>query len=156
MSLPSMRLTVRSMMVVVAVLGIALGAEMMRRKVVLFRELSQRHERREWRANKDLEVATGKVKVEGMCGQFWLDLKDPSYYRSSVAYHAQMKRKYDRAALMPFLAVAPDPPPPPEPMSPLMQEMLRHHHMRVLEQGTESPYPERLTPSAKKIGTFDL
>jgi hypothetical protein len=35
-----------------------------------------------------------------------------AYHAAYAAYHAALRRKYERAAARPFLPVAPDPPPP--------------------------------------------
>jgi hypothetical protein len=48
-------------------------------------------------------------------------LRNAPFFRSLASYHAQMKRKYQRAASRPWETVPPDPPPPampPEPAEP--------------------------------------
>jgi hypothetical protein len=91
MRLPRVRFTVRRMMIAVAVVGVALGMCLwMVRRSKIFRERSNDHGRT-WAAMMERGMEPGNGLAD---------------------YHRRLSEKYDRAALIPWLPVAPDPPEP--------------------------------------------
>jgi hypothetical protein len=83
------RLTTRRLLVLVAVVGIVLGAgQELRRRSARYREISNRH--------------FAALGFEGS-GSVW---------EPAPRWHSAMWKKYDRLARYPWLPVEPDPPPP--------------------------------------------
>jgi hypothetical protein len=113
MSLPRVRFTVRRMMVAVAIVALLIYGCMVRRHRLSLAALCQiadrgvRHTGASYRLEDGIEtlrtVKTGApaltpAEVEGR--------------RRRAAYWVALGRKYERAALIPWLPVAPDPPEP--------------------------------------------
>jgi hypothetical protein len=99
MRLPRLRFTVRRMMVAVAVVALVLGAVALGVRSGEFRNRARYHE---------VMAASPLLGVKPAPPVF-----DPVRYTPKwSAYHARLKRKYERAARRPWLFVAPDPPLP--------------------------------------------
>jgi hypothetical protein len=99
---PPMRLppmTKRQWMIVVAVVGLLLGgaAELHR----LRRRQSESSDRAQWHRGFVSDWNAGWRSTPSEAKSRW------------IAYHAEMARKYERAAQYPWLTVKPDPPEPP-------------------------------------------
>jgi hypothetical protein len=87
------------MMVAVAVVAIACGICALKQRREYFLERSAYHS---WRSERP------------MVGTLPLEITD-TYHRTKLRrtnYHREMKAKYERAALFPFLSVEADPPEP--------------------------------------------
>lgn len=105
------RLSVRRLMAVVAVVGIALGCS----------DLWQRRGRYQWLAwQYDFRVSQRFVAIETIMDFHRRDpnypreqfLNDVAVERRAAMYLGLLKRKYESAASHPWLAVPPDPPEP--------------------------------------------
>src|SRR5579862_1676552 len=99
------RFTVRRLMVAVAIVGISLGLEGIRRRKA---EYSKR-----WEYHRGNNVQGRMDLTDGL---FRMHRGGPIPFRelareSQIQYHGKMARKYERAARYPWLPVAPDPPP---------------------------------------------
>ncbi len=93
MNLPRVRVTVRWLMVAVALIGLALGlTHWLRRRAERFNQLSRWHQR------NVLEIAYGP-------GPF-------PEKEARLRHHRRLTEKYERAARHPYFSVAPDPPEP--------------------------------------------
>lgn len=134
-----LRFKLRWMMIVVAILAFAIGAVMTRRRGDDYRERASRCanlesawrvwvERWDRRATEwKLHVESAKEDTEGFGTELpdgWEQIGDMAYQngvlaseraeycRRVTAYFGSLKRKYERAALRPWLPVEPDPPKP--------------------------------------------
>ncbi len=129
---PRLRLPIRlrTLLVVVLVVCLGLAAESYRRRAALFVEKALFHTHEKDRADHSLELATRLLKDwESMLA--WsrsLGESNPQaeetvrHYRERIAqstalsgHHAQLARKYDKAASWPLGFVEPDLPSPPDP-----------------------------------------
>jgi hypothetical protein len=126
-------------MAAVAVVAIALGAEMTRRRSVSYRDKANRYAVIEanWRdggqtwdrsaAEREKHLRELEAYAEGYGGRFrlsWKPLIDPATQSATIAsgkaedcyrraaYWGALREKYERAARRPWLPVEPDPPPP--------------------------------------------
>ncbi len=134
MRLPRVRLTVRRMMVVVAVVAVALAGGLTYRRWAVYRERAAGHAHAEQLArfllgggiavirgaDGRVEEVNGPVAVRtseagGGLTEFMI-LPTPGYDAVALgrraAYHARLRRKYERASARPWLPVEPDPPGP--------------------------------------------
>ena len=133
MRLPRVQFTVRRMMVSVAVVAVLVAnVELMRRHVVS-RALATKHaamqaeleaarrlaeERAKWvellAERGEVEAPTSFPLIDPLAGATTLsEVRALSTrYAKQAAYHAQLRRKYERAAARPWLPIEPDPPPP--------------------------------------------
>jgi hypothetical protein len=96
MRLPRVRLTVRGLMVAVAIVGVVYGVMIERHS--RFRKLASRHQ------------AEGEKLLKMPIISFSGSEDDPVVRRFEWHYSRQLK--YERAARYPWLPVAPDPPEP--------------------------------------------
>jgi hypothetical protein len=132
MGLPRVRFTVRRLMLSVSVVAIlAAGVEVMRRQAVARARATkhaamqvecERASRLAEERAKSMELLMERGEVEAPTS---FPLIDPTAgattlsearalairYAKEAAYHAQLRRKYERAAACPLLAVEPDQPP---------------------------------------------
>jgi hypothetical protein len=111
------RLRLRALMIAVAILALLAFGESMRRRRERYLGLAAGHAAMEWvRATRVRAArATPPVGIGGS-GASLLDLggTDLEAVEQATAfakYHAAMRRKYERAARYPWLAVEPDLPP---------------------------------------------
>jgi hypothetical protein len=116
MRLPRVRLTVRRLLVAVAVVEAAAGVEALRRRSEGFRELALYHA-----SEETLYLDHARLWDEGQsagCTEIPPDATPEEYAQGArrcrlrAAYAAGLSRKYERAAARPWLPVAPDPPRP--------------------------------------------
>ena len=130
---PRPRFTMRWMMIVVAIIAVAMGVEVMRRRHDAFRRRANFYaveEKASLQSIKDLRRAE-EMAVERLHGPFMdhnettipMDLRyqikqrrrDLVAMRARAGWHARMGRKYAHAAAHPWLTVAADTPAPPIP-----------------------------------------
>jgi hypothetical protein len=99
--LPRARLTVRRLIVAVAVVGIAFGSSVVLwRRAEKFRRLAADH-------------GMQRVRVkDGQEGSMWFKLDGDTSSPARDGWRRALAEKYDRAARYPFLPVGPDPPEP--------------------------------------------
>jgi len=95
MRVPRVRFTVRRMMIAVAVVGAMMGWFALQRRAERFQQRAAAHGR----------------KAEAARDYMALGIYNPTLTKHH-AYHEEMRRKYDRGVLHPWLFVAPDPPEP--------------------------------------------
>jgi hypothetical protein len=110
------RMTTRRWMIAVAVVAVALGAELTRRRSREFRELARYHageggfylgHARLWdraRGGGCMELHAGASAEDYALAARWA--------RRCAAHESELSRKYERAAWLPWLPVEPDPPSP--------------------------------------------
>ena len=117
MRLSRPRLTIRLMMVLVAVTALALSVEATRRRMANL-SLAYLGRAREYQLKADVASASALESED------WSQrgrTPDPKYaqwiigYRRLSEFYLTMQRKYERAATRPWLPIAPDPAPPPGP-----------------------------------------
>lgn len=120
MRLPRVRFTVRTIMVGVAVVALVIAVEQTRRRRALFHERAEFHSRREYDYGRLVPLAESLARGETFESK---DEKgEPAYVCGNIirgirespvrwAYHARLRRKYERANRLPWLTVEPDPPP---------------------------------------------
>jgi hypothetical protein len=132
MRLPRPRFTMRAMMIAVAIIGIVMGAEVMRRRSKAFRERADFHEgRRISVLSMENDCKSWEVKLrEEFATMVWFldettrpmelgerikDLRqDQEELRRMAAWQSRMASKYNHAAAHPWLTVEADPPPLPK------------------------------------------
>jgi hypothetical protein len=110
-----MKLTVRRMMGVVAVVGLFLGvadAMRMSARAARYRRLAASSDRMEHRcrAIDAMDAVTRAREAEDAFDDPYL--LDPAWNRQMIRYFEGLKRKYDDAAAHPRIPVPPDPPIP--------------------------------------------
>jgi hypothetical protein len=93
------RVTVRRMMILVAIVALVIGGEKMRRRWLGLREMAAEHK---FRAEACETVASEQ-------GPRW---RRYAHYRTVAAYSRRMQIKYEHAMRRPWLSVEPDPPKP--------------------------------------------
>jgi hypothetical protein len=93
-------------MILVAVVAIATGAEVMRRRRAVYLAYAEYYSEREDRARRAHDEALASAAVLPRFGSA------ADSFGKLADYDASMRRKYERAADYPFLPVAPDPPDP--------------------------------------------
>jgi hypothetical protein len=136
MRLPRLQLTLRWMMVVVALVAVAMGATLwglkmrrLARSYALRASMSKQFET-ECRGFEADTVKTGQGVDElrrlrrdpasvfsdeldetekQLASKVW---EDAAYWRRIAAHYASLKRKYERAARYPWVTIQPDPPEP--------------------------------------------
>ena len=117
MQLPCLRLTIRSMMVVVAIAALALAGEATRRRMA---ELSSVYRLRA----TECEIKALLANLNAVRSDFEFRQGRPpnlNYasrsirFRRLAEFHLAMRRKYEQAARRPWLHIVLDPAPPPEP-----------------------------------------
>jgi hypothetical protein len=133
------RMTTRRLMILIAIVAIAFGATMMRRRSVSYRARANRYALEEaktqaWAVKSDRSAAESKKHLreiqafaESGDGAFrarWKSLIDSASRSATIAsdqaenchrwaaYWGALNAKYERAARRPWLAAEPDPPPP--------------------------------------------
>jgi hypothetical protein len=144
MRLPRARFTVRLLMIVVAIVAIALGGEMMRRRWVAYRDMAAScarfeahllavaeeeqslaafHKRQakelKDRAKADKEDTGRRQTLERTAErETWFATETSAaaaYWRKRAAYYGRLENKHRRAAARPWQSVKSDPPERPEP-----------------------------------------
>src|SRR5262245_47973192 len=97
------RMTTRRWFVVVAIAAVLLATELMRERWSRYRLKARMH-------GLQAEVNKGTVfqSTGTAAGTYAYAVANPEW----AAYHAEMQRKYESAALRPWLAIEPDPAPP--------------------------------------------
>jgi hypothetical protein len=152
MRIPRIRFTLRWMMIAVAIAGLIIGAETLRRRGDSFRRRSAYHaaevatsHRNAEDLRHDEEVAREQRTFAYRVGDETtgpMDLldrikqrqKDRSAMKGRIAWHESMERKYARAASRPWLSVEPDTPEPPVPAWVTEQAELEKSVGKFLEQ----------------------
>ena len=115
MRTPRARLTVRTLMLGVALSALALSLAVRReavRRASHYRVLAQRYADQELVAHeliREIEVAL-LTRPDYPCSE--LDLRSVRQYQEDVAYYAALTAKYEEAARQPLYPVVADPPPP--------------------------------------------
>jgi hypothetical protein len=141
MRLSRVRFTVRNLVIVVAVVAIAIGAEMTRRRWVSYRKQAAEFAKLEqgmlWTAGRrEAEVARREREVEelkekakrvegypdysrnseriadAMTQRTTMITDEAAHLRQRAAVYSKLKEKYSHAARYPWLPVEPDPPEP--------------------------------------------
>jgi hypothetical protein len=110
MSTPRFRL--RTLLIAVAVVGVVLGAGMMRRRRSILHEKAAHHRaigRRQAAKVRGIEELARAATTAREAAETRADARVEARIGE---YHAALARKYQRAAARPWLPVAPDPPPP--------------------------------------------
>lgn len=93
-------LTIARLMIAIAILAVALGDIGMRRRSADFRRRAQDHARAgQWGGGSIGGSDEGLARMMNEIKEF-------------TSYHDRMRRKYEYAALHPWVWVEPDPPPP--------------------------------------------
>jgi hypothetical protein len=139
--MPRVQLSVRRMMVAVAIMAVAIGAEITRRRWTSYSEKAAEYAKREahvlqMASKTEGEVAASKRKVDELMAnaertkshlvlqRSWADLaelesrnanlkaEEAMYYRQQAAYYGHLKDTFQRAAARPWEFVEPDPTPP--------------------------------------------
>ena len=141
---PRPRFTMRRMMIVVAVIAVAMGVEVMRRRHDSFRRKADFHAVEEKASlesiedlRRDEQWARERLASPTMSNNettIPMDLRDQIKQRrrelvamkARTEWHARMGRKYAYAASHPWLAVAADPPAPPPIPEWLVQKAQSH------------------------------
>ena len=114
MRVPRLRITIRSVMIIVAVAALALAAEATRRRMA---NLSAAYRLRALVHQNKAELAEGNA-IESESAYRRGQPPDPKYAKWSegfqrlAEFHCAMMRKYERAASRPWLPIDPDPTPP--------------------------------------------
>jgi hypothetical protein len=137
--LPRMRLTIRSVMLVVAVLALLIGADQLVRRATLYRTMAARFGKLEY-STRNLQImserrsqrlaARAKEQVEGW-GPFnddqhrasvlaqtkdWIEAgylrQEADVYAAETEWYSQLRQRYERAASHTWEPLAPDPPGP--------------------------------------------
>jgi hypothetical protein len=112
--LPRPRLTIRSVMVIVAVVALALAAEATRRRIA---NLSSAYRVRALEHQNKVELATLNA-IDSKSAYRRGQPPDPKYaewsarFRRLAEFHYAMMRKYERAASRPWIPIDSDPTPP--------------------------------------------
>jgi hypothetical protein len=127
MKLPRVRITVRALMVAVAIAAAVSGATALDRRRDGYRERADANAEREhaWgnRAEQSeswaatcLREARGDDFISSLHDELMADArryqKEAASARRREAYHSRLRRKYEHATSRPWLYVAPDPPEP--------------------------------------------
>ena len=109
MRLPQIRFTIRHLMVLVALVGLAVGmiVEGEKRRT-RFRNLAAEHLERGMRYF--ILFGGGDSEYQRKSMRLWEERYGPI-----VAYHGKLREKYEWAGRFPWLPVASDPPEPPAP-----------------------------------------
>jgi hypothetical protein len=109
MRLPS--LTIRRLMIIVALLALAAGVIVMLIQSERYRQRAVYHSKMEADTQKMMGFYRGDmVLIKGAARENFPDLLDKSTRRN--LYHSEMKRKWEDAVKHPWLSVEPDPPEP--------------------------------------------
>jgi Tfp pilus assembly protein PilE len=108
MRLPQSRFTIRRMMVAVAIVACLLAAAMAYRSYEGNRRIAKFEARANYHAMMDLMTRVERYGPTGAGYNDHIHVRTP---RND--FHILMHKKYERAALNPWLPVAPDPPEPP-------------------------------------------
>jgi hypothetical protein len=113
MRLPRVRFRLTTMMVGVALVAVALGAERCASRRREYRQLAAYHEG----VLSTLAIVRARgyypycvLYITGIPLSY--DAKSAPLHAQCVSYHTRMLLKYERAMRFPWLAVDPDPPPP--------------------------------------------
>jgi hypothetical protein len=142
MPLPRLQFTVRRIMIVVAIVAVALGANDLRRRKVRYDALRSTHE---WRGRSSMSLAelhastaaanereverlraavrsghdTPRPEAEAAAqitsnieGAAAIERAAERQFRARARFHELLRKKYERAARYPWLVVEPDPPEP--------------------------------------------
>jgi hypothetical protein len=113
MRLPSVRFTVRGIMIAIAGVALALGAERGARRSADFSTRADYHESRLQTLALIRQNGVYPYCSLGISGiPLHYDAETAPLHARCVLYHTRMLRKYQRAMWLPWLAVDPDPPPP--------------------------------------------
>jgi hypothetical protein len=113
------RMTTRRWMVAVAVVAVMLAAAVLVRRYLSLRERGDYYETRE-------RIQADRARVLGQLALGFADSNPEmaAQWRARAAFedglrdrHARLKAKYHRAALVPWLAIEPDPPEPENPFN---------------------------------------
>ena len=116
MRAPRVRFTGRGLMVAVAVVGLAAGAEVMRRRGADFRRRASSYSE----LAADLHEVAASEAQSALSGVYVSRTADGAIIPATrdlltgrAGHYAALARKYERAARYPWLHVEPDPPEPP-------------------------------------------
>src|SRR5438309_201066 len=110
MRLPRFRL--RTLMVAVAGVALAIGAEVLRRRREVFLVKVELYSQEEAVYRQSIEVFSRRpLPVSSLKTTMWM-IPDPDVDRKRAEFLAGLRLKYERAARHPWLSVAPDPTPP--------------------------------------------
>jgi hypothetical protein len=96
------RVTVRRMMVAVAVLAVAMGGIALRRRSEFYQASARHHSRMERSSVIAIVEGSGPASRDELA----------RLNRARTAYHADLRQKYERAAGHPWVSMPPDPPEP--------------------------------------------
>ena len=122
MRLPRVRLTVRQMMVAVAVVAVVTGGTVIARRQDVYRVRAVFHAQQEHvAANRWRHWSQEAIRLSGPPGdrnqpgsdqERQLAVAMVAYSRNRAAHHARLRVKYERVARYPWLPIDPDPPSP--------------------------------------------
>ncbi len=126
-----LQLSVRRMMVVVAVLAVTLGALAIRSRRDRYLALMRNHDRSAQAATAMQDLLAKAAEFDDLHsreapGRLAYEFSDDAilsrsmvgYWSRKATYHEQLRRKYEEAASRPWLLVSPDPDPPVNPLRP--------------------------------------
>ena len=124
------RLRISTLLVLIALTALALGAESIRRRRIYYQEKAEFHAWQVERYGESLDFRSQGADLSRSLGmaeaaarQHW----HVELMAALFAYHVRMQRKYESAASHPWQAVPPDPPTPYDPFdyTPEEWEVLR-------------------------------
>lgn len=126
-----LQLSVRRMMVVVAVLTMTLGALAIRARRDRYLDLMRNHDRSAQAATAMQDLLAKAAELDDRHsrdapGRLAYEFSDDAilsrsmvgYWSRKATYHERLRRKYEAAASRPWLLVSPDPDPPVNPLRP--------------------------------------
>jgi hypothetical protein len=102
MDFPMRRISIRMLMVLVAIAGLAMAGAIMVRRSTEFRALAEEQ------ADAEMMSMSYADDARGEGG----DSQRVARGEQMAAYHRELRAKYERAARYPWLPVEPDPPEP--------------------------------------------
>ena len=135
MQLPRIRLSLRGMMLVIAVIGATLGLIEERR--ARFARIANAHamERVNLQLSElDVYIITkakqiGEDRSPSVLAAYERSWREALPLARFVEHHAQMSEKYERASSRPWLPVATDPPAPPRPTGAYLKKLLASYEL---------------------------
>ena len=113
---PSLRFTVRRMMVAVAVIAVLLSAGIVGRRWVDFSMRARSHAAQAWgnsvEVGNSYQLAYDDIRSGNGQASARQYAEEGAFWREQALYHDALRRKYQGAMWRPWAPVAPDPPPP--------------------------------------------
>lgn len=106
MRLPSVRFTIRSLMIVVAIAGLALAGLQVRRRQTTYRQQAAAH------AAQEVALRTRAEWAGRMARKGYVPRREEVDSRAQADHHARLKVLYEQAASRPWMSITPDPPGP--------------------------------------------